>query len=125
MKRSGLSLLIILGVIAVAGAQPTSALWPMWSTFDSGSAIVVDHGIWDRFLSAYVIPDDPSGVNLIDYGAVSDEDKSILDRYVAALETVTVTDLDRTEQLAYWINLYNALTVRTSSWPTGSICTTR
>lgn len=111
MRRTISTLILVTGVLAVASAQPTSDLWPMWMASDPGSSVVVDHGSWDRFLSTYVITDDPGGMNLVDYGAVSPAGKSTLDRYVSALEATLVTRLNRPEQLAYWINLYNALTV--------------
>lgn len=112
VKKTVFSLLFTFSMLTVAGAQPNAALWQMWAEFDSTSSVVVDHTRWDRFLASYVIADDPSGVNLVDYRGVSPADKSILDRYIAALEATAVTRLNRFEQLAYWINLYNALTVR-------------
>lgn len=39
-------------------------------------------------------------------------DKQSLDRYVATLAAVPVAKLNRAEQKAYWINIYNALTVK-------------
>ena len=42
---------------------------------------------------------------------MSEEDLEILDDYLQMLESVQVTDLNPDEQFAYWINLYNALTI--------------
>lgn len=70
-----------------------------------------DHGPWERILTAYVIAA-PSGVNLFDYGSVTQDDSAALDGYIASLSRFPVSQAARREQLAFWINLYNALTVR-------------
>jgi hypothetical protein len=67
---------------------------------------------WDRFLDAYVDPDHPSGVNRVRYGNVIPRDRRLLDGCVSSLQAVTVSRLNRSEQEAYWINLYNALTLK-------------
>ena len=43
--------------------------------------------------------------------------------YVAEMEAVAVSGLNRREQMAFWINLYNALTVKVilDHWPVSSI----
>jgi hypothetical protein len=43
---------------------------------------------------------------------VGPADRKALEGYISALEGVPVRSLRRDEQLAYWINLYNALTVK-------------
>jgi hypothetical protein len=106
---------IVLGLLAfsahaVLGA-PQAELWPRWEAHDPVSATRVDHDEWGRFLDEYLVTGHPSGVNRVDYEAVTSSDKARLDAYVAALEGVAVSELNRDEQLAYWINLYNAATV--------------
>lgn len=92
-------------------ALPTAALADVhWRDFGSGAAAAVDHGPWDRFLESYVTTDD-HGVNRVAYGDLTDADKRSLDDYLAALSRVPVTGMARGAQLAFWINLYNALTV--------------
>lgn len=70
----------------------------------------VDHRDWSAFLSRYVSPD-AKGVNRVAYGQVTQADRARLDRYLTDLQTVDPTRLTRDQQLAYWINLYNAVTV--------------
>ncbi|MEO1067181.1 MAG: DUF547 domain-containing protein [Pseudomonadota bacterium] len=82
----------------------------IWTQNDPNSSIVVDHGRWDAFLSKYVRTDG-SGVNRVAYGRVSGADKSTLNAYLADLQKVDVTKLNRNEQYAFWLNLYNASTV--------------
>jgi hypothetical protein len=93
-------------------AAPRPDLWPYWEQHDGSSDERVDHVTWDIFLERYLDLDHASGVSLMRYGAVSSTDKLDLKRYIEGLEAVRVTALNRREQMAYWINLYNATTVK-------------
>ncbi|EEE38343.1 hypothetical protein RKLH11_2185 [Rhodobacteraceae bacterium KLH11] len=70
----------------------------------------IDHRDWSRFLNRYVAAD-TQGVNRVAYGQVSAADRAQLDQYLEQLQSVDPARLTRDQQLAYWINLYNALTV--------------
>ncbi len=94
----------------VAGA-PKAKLWERWSTYEASSRARIDHSSWDRFLKTYVRAN-PDGVNRVDYAHVSEVDKELLGNYVAKLGSVRISTYSREEQRAYWINLYNALTVK-------------
>lgn len=93
-------------------AAPKPELWPKWLGHNSHSEIRVDHKGWDRFLKIYVVTDDPSGINRVRYASVTPQDKEKLKEYLKGLQSVQVSGLNRDEQEAYWINLYNALTVK-------------
>lgn len=97
---------------ATAWAAPRPDLWPRWEAHDPASTTGVDHRAWDAFLVTYLVTNHPSGVNRLRYAQVSAEDKAALARYVGALAAAPVSKLRREEQQAYWINLYNALTVK-------------
>jgi hypothetical protein len=90
---------------------PKADLWERWTANDPSSSIVVDHGVWDRVLKTYVVPD-KSGFNRVAYGKVTEADKKAVYAYLADLRAVPVSRLRPAEQQAYWINMYNALTVR-------------
>ena len=47
------------------------------------------------------------------YSEVSATDKQALDAYLETLSNIQVQSLKPTEQFSYWINVYNALTVKT------------
>lgn len=81
-----------------------------WASADAGSAAAVDHAAWDVFLATFVTTD-PEGVNRVAYGAVTAADRAALRAYLERLQAVEVSALAREEQLAYWVNLYNARTV--------------
>ena len=83
---------------------------PVWLEHSKGSTETVDHTAWDGFLGRYVSTDD-AGINRVAYAEVSDNDTAELKSYLTALQRVDPATLDRAEQLAFWINLYNAQTV--------------
>ena len=94
-----------------AAAAPEAELWARWERHDPGSTARVDHGAWARFLQLY-LRRGADGISRVDYGAVTAADRQELAGYVAALDAVPVSRLNRDEQMAYWVNLYNALTVQ-------------
>jgi len=102
-------------VPAPAGANPLvpgSRAWETWRAADPASGERIDHAAWQALLDRYLVTDHPSGVNRFDYGAVSSADAAALDGYIASLAARDPRRYTRAEQFAYWINLYNALTVR-------------
>lgn len=70
----------------------------------------MDHSLWQQFLSRYVV-EAKDGINRVKYGKVSAADKASLKAYLGALGATKVSALSDPEQRAFWINLYNALTV--------------
>lgn len=91
-------------------AAPSAELWERWTAHDPDSTTSVDHDFWDGFLRWYII-DGEDGGNRVGYARVSRDDRSGLANYISRLSAVRVSKLNRAEQKAYWINLYNALTV--------------
>jgi len=53
----------------------------------------------------------PSGINRVRYQDIRAEDQKALKAYLQTLQALPISSYNRKEQLAYWINLYNALTV--------------
>jgi hypothetical protein len=100
-----------LAVAPDAGAAPSAELWPRWQAHDPQSSATVDHGAWADFLDRYVEVN-ADGVNRVPYGAVTPADRDALDDYVEMLAGLPISTFDRAEQMAYWINLYNALTLQ-------------
>lgn len=93
-----------------------------WRVHDAASTATIDHSAWGTFLRKYLV-EGADGVNRVRYGAVTPEDKAALDAYIAALEATPVSSLNRDEQMAYWFNLYNAVTVKVviDAYPVKSI----
>jgi len=84
--------------------------FPAFAESENQSEKRVDNTLWNAFLAKYLVDGD-DGVTRIAYGAVSEEDDARLDDYIAALEATDPATLSSDEQLSYWINLYNAVTV--------------
>ena len=94
-----------------ASGAPAAKLWSYWQAHDPDSVVVVDHSDWDNILKRYVDARHPSGINRFHYGNVLEQDKYALKNYLKKMQKIKVTGLNRTAQKAYWINLYNGLTV--------------
>ena len=109
VARAIAALIFVWAITAQAASEPE--LWAKWTAFDPDSTENVDHSFWTSFIETYSVVDE-DGVRRIAYGKVSESDRGLLDRYVVRLEGLRVSALNRPEQLAYWINLYNAQTVR-------------
>jgi hypothetical protein len=89
---------------------------PQLAKYAQGSNISVDHSAFDDFLKTYLIVTDDArapayGAALVRYADVSPAARAALSAYVQRLQAVNVTTLSRPEQLAFWINLYNADTI--------------
>jgi hypothetical protein len=109
ITRAGLLLIALLAPYSMAA--PKSELWPYWSAYQSQSSIKVDHQIWQALLSRYVLLSD-DGIHRVAYGEFDETAKAKLREYLDAMSRIAPTQLNRDEQLAYWINLYNAQTIQ-------------
>ena len=115
LRAAAAALLVLSALLASAGsalAAPKADAWPRWEAHVAGSERVVNHDPWDAILAEVVRLDD-DGVARVDYPALTgDALRGRLDGYIAQLAGTPVSELDRAEQQAYWINLYNALTLQ-------------
>ncbi len=93
-----------------------------WTAYNPLSTRVISHDEWQQFLTKNVIPNNEH-INMVDYAHCNHNDLALLNRYVQAMAAVDIENYNRPEQLAYWINLYNALTVQTIAhyYPVNSI----
>ena len=118
LRRFAAWVLLLLGTGAgtatppAIGAVPMVPDWAEWNRSDEANPAPIDHGTWDGLLRRYVVEDHRSGINRFRYGEVAAADRAALDGYVAALAALDPRHYRRAEQFAYWINLYNALTVQ-------------
>jgi hypothetical protein len=97
--------------LALVGCiRPSKVLQGNWGEFANDGGRAVDHGLWDAFLVRYVRAG-ADGVNRVAYSEAAAANPAILRPYIAALEAVDPATLAKDEQMAFWINLYNAVTV--------------
>lgn len=92
-------------------SAPKSELWERWAAHEETAAATIDHSAWTSFLGDYV-EKFPDGVNRVRYADAGSAAREMLDGYIDALSAIAISDFRRAEQRAFWINLYNALTVR-------------
>lgn len=102
--------LLIFPSQAIASFNKT--LWPVWLLNNPLSTQQIDHHLWGEFLHDNMLLK-KDGINRLKYNSMSVADKKKLDRYIKYLSSIDIVQYNRQEQLAYWLNLYNALTVKT------------
>ena len=90
---------------------PKAERWSFWDRQNDDSTAVIDHGHWDRFLQTYTVPGE-DGIIRVRYSRVTAADRDALAKYIDDLQQLPIRDYSTPQQLAYWINLYNALTVQ-------------
>ena len=88
-------------------------LIPFWNASDEQNTSTIDHAAWQAILNDYLEPH-TSGVNRFDYAALkaTPESMSSLNIYLDELQSIDPREYARKEQKAFWINFYNALTVK-------------
>ena len=115
---------LLLGMLVPrrARAAPRPEPWLHWRASDESSTAIIDHSAWDAFLARYRVAGE-GDIARVAYGGVLPDDREALGVYIAGLGGLPITAYCRAEQRAYWLNLYNALTVRTvlEHYPVGSI----
>lgn len=109
------AVLIVVQMVVLAQpvqAAPKANLWPEWQAHDPHSITEIDHAGWQAVLDRFLIVNEP-GASRFDYAAARQNggDVMVAD-YVDAMTKVAVGQLGRDQQFAYWVNLYNALTVK-------------
>lgn len=108
----------------IACGAPESVALSGWDESNEESTERIDHGAWQELLDRYVVARD-TGVNLVDYAGLARNDAAAakLAAYLDYLQGLDPLTYSRAEQKAFWINLYNALTLQVvlSEYPVDSI----
>ena len=122
-RQTALLLFTALFFSNMSNAAPESKLITYWNDHDAQSARIIDHSSWQTLLDQYLDSNHPSGINRVDYGELKKKGHPQLQSYLDQLTAIDPRKLNRQEQMAYWINLYNALTVDliVRNYPTKSI----
>jgi hypothetical protein len=111
MPRFILVSLLLFSLGSPLQAAPAAELWPRWQAQDASNDARIDHRGWGEILRGYLFVD-KDAIHRFDYAGVSAADRDALDRYLEQMSQVIISNYKRDVQRAYWINLYNALTVR-------------
>jgi hypothetical protein len=109
-------------ITSTTHASFNKSLWPIWEINNPLSSVTIDHSDWQAFLDKRVQTNEEN-INLVDYNHLTDADYALLQQYNEKMSKIDIAQYNRNEQLAFWINLYNALTVQVISdyYPIGSI----
>ncbi len=114
MRRDVLRVLLgalLLGVLATGNAAPEADRWPRWEAHDPDATAEIDHSAWSEWLGDYRVEPGGDGVARLDYAAAKANGRAALTGYIDRLTDVAISDYNRDQQFAYWVNLYNAVTV--------------
>ena len=127
MKRSTLLLTVAASVAAFAGcaqAQSSNAA-PVTVKTETSKMTKQQHGEWTALLQNYVSAPDGVGLTHFDYAGLKANSSDIakLNGYIESLEAIDPATLSENEALAFWANLYNAVTIQvvTENYPIKSI----
>ena len=106
---------ILIAALAISAAPeaapPRAKVWDRWLDHDPTATATIDHGAWAGFLRRYLSVGS-DGVARVAYCEVDTAGRAALDSYLGDLTAIPISAYGRNEQMAYWINLYNVLTVR-------------
>ncbi|MBV1878228.1 MAG: DUF547 domain-containing protein [Pseudomonadales bacterium] len=107
-------LTLLLGLFSFTGSQaaPRAEIIKFWLPSIAQNEQTINHGAWQAILDVYLADNHASGVNRFNYLAVTKVDKEKLSGYLTEMQDLDPRDYSRVVQKAYWINLYNALTVK-------------
>ena len=116
-SRALILILLLNNILAVRSeAAPVSDLWAFWQPepaplSESKTQAPISHELWQQLLDRYLSAAEDQ-INRFDYQAVTAADRALLARYLDTLTSLDPRGYPIDEQMAYWINLYNALTVQ-------------
>lgn len=80
--------------------------WERWGNHNPAETFVPDHKGFSTILQKFGVKSE--GEFLVAYGILKGPGTDYLASYTAYLQRLPVSKMNRNEQLAYWLNLYNA-----------------
>lgn len=105
-------LLLTAGTLARGQVLLGDEVLERWRPAAAQQTLDLDYRPWSELLTTYLDDSHPSGIALFNYKAVTAADRERLQAFIDYLASLPVAQLTPMQQKAYWINLYNALTVR-------------
>lgn len=123
LKYIGTLFILIMLVFNNVVAAPSASILKFWQPSNEASAVTVDNNKWQTILDRYLKTNHVSNINRFDYANVTREDYNLLSKYLSQMQALDPATFSRKVQKSYWINLYNALTVKLvlDNYPTPSI----
>lgn len=84
----------------------------LWDRHSENNSKVIDHSAWAKILANYVVEVPDSPIRQFRYRDMDKSSLKNLNAYIRGLEKTDPRQYSKQEQLAYWMNLYNAVSVR-------------
>ena len=106
-----LCVVFLVSLSHLADASIHKHLWRQWEVNNPLSHDMISHQEWQTFLKRRTV-ENQEGILLVDYAALTPDDHQLLHRYLQRMSKINILNYNRKEQLAYWLNMYNALTVQ-------------
>lgn len=102
--------------LVLPGCKSTSVLDEQRLEIPMTETRIVDHTLFDVLLEEHV-----NEAGLVNYASIKDDDR--LDAYLDVLAAVNPSELAEPEAIAFWLNAYNAYTIKliVDNYPVGSI----
>ena len=102
---------LVLSLPVFVLAAPKADLDSYWNEFDDKNKNSINHEPWQILLDKYLVQNINLKQSLFSYKMVSLQDRDRLKNYLDFLQARDPGSYSLSEQKAYWLNLYNALTV--------------
>ncbi|MBY0305737.1 MAG: DUF547 domain-containing protein [Sphingomonas sp.] len=93
--------------------RPADDPFAIFAMADEAQKAPISYAVWSEFVGKLVLFD--TGHTEIGYRAIKQNAAPFLDDFVSAIQTLRPELLSKKEQLALWINLYNAQVVRVTT----------
>ncbi|PMH39853.1 hypothetical protein BCU68_07080 [Vibrio sp. 10N.286.49.B3] len=113
---------IVMAMVSLSSwASPKAELWPFWQVSNEANSSTISHQAWQTILDNNL--QQQGQQTLFDYAGINSKDKQSLSNYLNQLQRLDPRQYNKAEQYAYWVNLYNALTVKLiiDNYPISSI----
>jgi len=115
IKLAIIVFILVLIAIMSKGYMMYQAMTPtpitFWQASNNDNKAAISHQLWAEILKEYLSEGAMESVRTFDYKRVIEQDKTKLNNYLKYLQNIDPRDYPKNEQLAYWSNLYNALTI--------------
>lgn len=95
---------------SIFAATPAKMI-EFWNDFEEDSQMQVDHSRLQSLFDEYLDDQHSSGIYRFDYEAVTPGDRQKLKAYLDYLQLMDPRQLNRAEAKAFWVNLFNAVTL--------------
>ncbi|MDX2319019.1 MAG: DUF547 domain-containing protein [Moritella sp.] len=105
-------LLLIVLCSGLYSKSTVAATTSYWQTSNESMSEDINHNQWQYILNRYlIVGENDTAINFFNYKGVTNSDRTVLKQYLVQLQRIDPLQYRKAQQQAYWINLYNALTV--------------